>query len=135
MFDDSIDSADQAQMALSQAVDEHIEKSKDTIDRISELESLIKNWNMEDIRQLKAWIGEIRILLQKNFQVQIENFMNMRSIPSAKVPDQIRQFYKVVAVDKKGFALFGPEMDKLSSLSKIVTHYKEKVLAKKNPDA
>ncbi len=130
MYEEDSDITDAAKMALSQAVDEHIEKSKDTIDRISELETLIKGWNTEDARQLKSWIKEIKILLQKNFQIQIENFMNINKIPSVRFPEKLRQHYHIVAVDKKGIALYGPEMDKLSQLAKIVEHYKN-VLAKK----
>jgi hypothetical protein len=38
---ENIDSAEMAELALSQAVDEHIEKSKEAIDRISVLEKQI----------------------------------------------------------------------------------------------
>ncbi|HOJ97609.1 MAG TPA: hypothetical protein PK024_12320, partial [Methanospirillum sp.] len=93
---ENIDSAEMAEMALSQAVDEHIEKSKEAIDRISELERHILQWNQEDIRVLRNNIQEMRELLKKNFQVQIENFINMRAIPGMRVPDEIRQIYKII---------------------------------------
>ncbi|NLW75608.1 MAG: hypothetical protein GXY18_04165, partial [Methanomicrobiales archaeon] len=53
---ENIDSAEMAEMALSQAVDEHIEKSQEAIDRLSELEKLILQWNQEDIKALRAYI-------------------------------------------------------------------------------
>lgn len=123
---ENIDSAEMAEMALSQAVDEHIEKSKEAIDRISELERQILQWNQEDIRVLRNNIQEMRELLKKNFQVQIENFINMRSIPGMRVPEEMRQIYKIISVDKKGFALFGNEMDKIAHISKITDHYRKK---------
>ena len=123
---DSIDSAEMAEMALAQAVDEHIDSSQEVIDRISQLEGLLYQWNQEDIRDLKKLVQEMRILLQKNFQVQIENFINMRKIPSLRVPDEIKKGYHIIAVDKKGIALFGPEMDKLAPMVKITEHFLKK---------
>ena len=123
---ENIDSAEMAEIALSKAVDEHIEKSQDVIDRISELEGLILHWNQEDIRELKKNIQEMRVLLTNNFQVHIDNFINMKKIPGTYVPEDIKQMYKIVSVDKKGVALFGPEMDKISYLSKITEHYKKR---------
>ena len=123
---ENIDSAEMAEMALSQAVDEHIEKSQEVIDRISELEHAILHWNQEDVRELKKNIQEMRVLLKNNFQVQIENFINMRSIPGKNIPDEIRQIYKIISVDKKDIALYGPEMDKIAYLSKISEHYTKK---------
>ena len=116
-----------AEQALSQAVDEHIDNSKEVIDYIEKLEVKIRSWNMEDIREFKAMITEMRALLQKHFQVQIENFMNMNRIPSAKVPDVLRKAYRIVSVDKRGYALYGPEMDKIAHINKITEHYKQRV--------
>jgi len=126
---DSIDSADMAEQALSQAVDEHIENSKEVIDYIGKLEEKIRSWNMEDIKEFKGMITEMRALLKKHFQVQIENFMNMNRIPSAKVPEVLRRTYRIVSVDKHGYALYGPEMDKISHINKIAEHYKQRVAA------
>ena len=123
---ENIDSAEMAEMALSQAVDEHIEKSKEAIDRISELEHQILHWNQEDIRTLRNDIQELRELLKKNFQVQIDNVIDMRSIPGMRVPEEIRQLYKIVSVDKKGFTLYGIEMDKIAHISKITDHFKKR---------
>ena len=128
---DTIDSADMAEMALSQAVDEHIENSKEIIDKITSLEEAIKNWNMKDARELKVHITNMRHLLAKHFQVQIENFMNMKAVPSGQVSEQIKKAYKIVAVDEKGIALYGPEMDKVASLSKIIDHYKKRIQSQK----
>ncbi len=126
---DTINSADMAEQALSQAVDEHIDNSKEVIDYIEKLEVKIRSWNMEDIREFKTMITEMRALLQKHFQVQIENFMNMNRIPSAKVPDVLRKAYRIVGVDKRGYALYGPEMDKIAHINKITEHYKQRVAA------
>jgi len=123
---ENIDSAEMAEMALSQAVDEHIEKSQEVIDRISELENLILHWDQEDIRVLKNEIQEMRELLKKHFQVQIENFINMRSIPGMRIPDEVRQVYRIISVDKKGIALYGSEMDKVTHITKITEHYKKR---------
>jgi len=129
---ENVDSAEMAEMALSQAVDEHIENSQEVIDQISKLESSILHWDQEDIRAFKNIIQEMRALLKKHFQVQIENFINMRQIPGMRIPEEIKQTYRIVSVDKKGFALYGPEMDKIASITKITEHYKkqkEKVAA------
>ncbi|NLV26535.1 MAG: hypothetical protein GXY48_05140 [Methanomicrobiales archaeon] len=123
---ENVDSTEMAEIALSQAVDEHIEKSQEIIDRISELENLILHWNQEDIRDLKKYISEMRVLLLNNFKVQIDNFINMRKIPCVHLPEEIRQTYKVVSVDKKGIALYGVEMDKVAYLSKITEHFNKK---------
>lgn len=123
---ENIDSTEMAEIALSQAVDEHIEKSQEVIDRISELEKLILHWNQEDIRELKKNIREMRILLTKNFQVHIDNFINMQKIPGVYISEEMKQMYKIISVDKKGIALYGPEMDKIAYLSKIEEHYKKK---------
>lgn len=120
---ENVDSAEMAEMALSQAVDEHIEKSKDTIDRISELEKTILHWNQEDIRALKNDIQEMRELLRNNFQVHIDNFINLRSIPGIRVSEEIKQLYRIVSVDKRGFALYGVEKDKIAHISKITEHF------------
>jgi hypothetical protein len=128
---ENINSADMAELALSQAVDEHIENSKEVIEHIERLEERIRNWNMEDIRELKTMIIEMRALLQKHFQVQIENFMNMNKIQSLRYPDVLKQAYKIVAVDKRGYALYGPDMDKLAHINKITEHYKQLAAAKK----
>lgn len=130
MDDEYVDSADMAELALSQAVDEHIDSSKEIINTIETLERQVKSWDTEDIRILKRWILEMRTLLQKHFQVQIENFMNMKVIPSGKVPDQLRKPYKIVATDKKGYALYGPEMDKISHITKIAEHFQRQAALK-----
>jgi len=123
---ENIDSAEMAELALSQAVDEHIEKSKEAIDRISVLEKQILNWNQEDIKVLRNNIYEMRELLKRNFQVQIENFINMRSIPSVRIPEEIKQLYKIIAVDKKGYALYGVDMNRIVHITKITEHYMKK---------
>ena len=128
---ENVNSADMAELALSQAVDEHIENSKDVIAHLESLEERIRSWNMEDIRELKAMITEMRALLQKHFQVQIENFMNLNKIQSLKYPDVLRSVYKIVAVDKRGYALYGPDMDKLAHINKITDHYKQLAATKK----
>lgn len=119
-----------AEQALSEAVDDHIEHSKEVIDHIEALEEKIRTWNMEDIRELKVMINEMRELLKKHFQVHIDNFMNLRNIPSKKVPDVLRQVYKIVGVDKRGYALYGNEMDKIAHVQKIAEHYKQRLAAK-----
>lgn len=121
-----MNSTEMAEMALSQAVDEHIEKSQEVVNRISELESAILKWDAEDIRVLRKNVAEMRLLLQKHFQIQIENFIKIKSIPSMRIPDDIRKAYKIIAVDKKGIALFGPEMNKIIQITKISEHYKKK---------
>jgi len=121
-----VNSTEMAEMALSQAVDEHIEKSQEVVNRISELESAILKWDAEDIRVLRKNVAEMRLLLQKHFQIQIENFIKIKSIPSMRIPDDIRKAYKIIAVDKKGIALFGPEMNKIIQITKISEHYKKK---------
>ncbi len=121
-----IDSADMAEQALSQAVDDHIENSKEVIEQIEGLEKKIRSWNMEDIRELKAMILRMRELLKKHFQVQIENFMSMKAVPSQKVPDVLKQAYRIVGVDMRGYALYGPEMDKIAHIKKIAEHYKQR---------
>jgi hypothetical protein len=133
---DEINSADMAEQALSQAVDDHIESSKEVIDHIEGLEKRIRSWNMEDIRELKVMITEMRELLRKNFQVQIENFMNIHKIPSQNVPDVLKKTYKIIGVDKKGYALYGNEMDKIAHLKKIAEHYKTRMAARQqqNPE-
>lgn len=128
---ENVNSADMAELALSQAVDEHIENSKDVIAHLESLEERIRSWNMEDIRELKAMITEMRALLQKHFQIQIENFMNLNKIQSLKYPDVLRSVYKIVAVDKRGYTLYGPDMDKLAHINKITEHYKQLAATKK----
>jgi hypothetical protein len=123
-----------AELALSQAVDEHIEKSQEVVDRISELESAILKWNMEDIRELRRNIAEMRVLLQKYFQIQIDNFIKMKDIPGMRIPDEIRQIYKIIAVDKNGIALFGPEMNKITHFTKISEHYMKRKTCTSPPD-
>ncbi|MFH0968197.1 MAG: hypothetical protein V1862_11000 [Methanobacteriota archaeon] len=136
MDDDYVNSADMAEQALSQAVDEHIENSKEAISHIEGLEEKIKTWNMEDIREFKLMITEMRALLQKQFQVQIENFMNMSRIPTQKVPDVLKQAYKIICVDKRGYALYGHDMDKIAHIKKIAEHYKQRQVAcKQSPKA
>jgi hypothetical protein len=126
MDDDYVSSADMAEQALSQAVDEHIENSKEAIEHIEGLEEKIRTWNMEDIREIKLMITEMRALLQKQFQVQIENFMNMNRIPTQKVPDVLKQAYKIVCIDKRGYALYGHEMDKIAHIKKIAEHFQQR---------
>lgn len=120
-----MDSTELAEMALSQAVDEHIDKSQEIVDRISQLEKEILHWNLEDVKKLMNHIQEIRLLLQKNFQIQIENFIKLKSIPSMRIADEIKSTYRIIAVDKKGMALFGPEMNKIAHITKITEHYKK----------
>lgn len=126
MDDYNISSADMAEQALSQAVDEHIENSKEAIEHIELLEEKIRTWNMEDIREFKLMITEMRGLLQKQFQVQIENFMNMSRIPTQKVPDVLKHAYKIVCVDKRGYTLYGHDMDKIAHIKKIAEHYQKR---------
>ena len=116
-------SQEMAEMALSQAVDQHIESSQETVDRISLLEEKIKTWNIEDIRYLKKWIEEIKELLYKTFSVRLTNFMDIKKIPTLPFPSVLKEKYHIIAVDKRGYCLFGPEMDKISSLQKITDHY------------
>jgi len=116
-------SQEMAEMALSQAVDQHIESSQETVDRISALEEKIKNWNMEDVRYLKKWIEEIKELLFKTFSVRLQNFMDMQTVPSVQIPSVLKGTYQIVAADKRGYCLFGQDMDKISSLQKIQEHY------------
>ena len=129
-----MDSTELAEMALSQAVDEHIDKSQEIVDRISLLEKEILHWNLEDIKKLMNYIQEIRLLLQKYFQIQIENFIKLKSIPSMRIADEIKSTYRIIAVDKKGMALFGPEMNKIAHITKITEHYKKKISSISSPD-
>jgi hypothetical protein len=126
---EEITSADMAEQALSQAVDDHIENSKEVIDKIEALEAGIRTWNTEDIRELKGMIAEMRELLQKHFQVHIDNFMNMKKIPSQKVPEVLKQVYKIIGIDKRGYALYGNEMDKIAHIKKIAEHYQQRAAA------
>lgn len=132
---ENINSADMAEQALAQAVDEHIENSKEVIEHIEGLEARIRSWNMEDIREFKVMITEMRALLQKHFQVQIENFMNMSRIPSQQVPDILKKTYRIVGVDKRGYVLYGHEMDKIAHIKKITEHYQQRLAAKQKKDA
>lgn len=125
-----VSSTDIAEQALSQAIDDHIENSEDVIDHIEGIEVKIHSWNMEDIRELNVMFTEIRELLKKHFQVQIRNFMNMNNIPSHKVPEVLRQVYKIVAMDKRGYALYGNEMDKIAHVKRIAENYQQRVTAK-----
>jgi regulator of replication initiation timing len=132
---DIIDSADMAEQALSQAVDEHIDKSKEVINQIESLEQRLRSWNLEDIRELKTMITTMRSLLKKNFQVQIENFINMNRIPTERAPEVLKKAYHIVGVDKRGYALYGPDMDKIAHIKKIAEHYQCRVAAKKQAQA
>ena len=97
---ENIDSAEMAELALSQAVDEHIEKSKEAIDRISELEQQILHWNQEDIKRLRNDIQEARELLKKNFQYRLK--ISYICDPSRDAgTEEIRQLYKIISVDKR----------------------------------
>ena len=112
-----------AEKQLAEAIESHIENSADIIEKISKLEEKIQTWNMEESKELRNWIVTMRRLLTKHFQINIENFTNMKKIPTQKIPEGLAPIYGIIAIDKKGICLYGKEMDKLTHIDKIKEHY------------
>jgi hypothetical protein len=128
MYDDDVSFI--AEQQLAEAIESHIEASADVIDEISKLEEKIQTWNMEESKELRSWIVTMRRLLAKHFQISIENFTNMKKIPTQKIPEVLAPIYGIVAIDKKGISLYGKEMDKLAHIDKIKQHYERNKQAK-----
>lgn len=129
MYDDD-DVSFMAEQQLAEAIESHIEASADVIDEISKLEKKVQTWNMEESKELRSWIMAMRILLTKHFQISIENFTNMKKIPTQKIPEVLIPIYGIVAVDKKGICLYGKDMDKLAHIDQIKLHYQKSKQAK-----
>jgi hypothetical protein len=121
MYDDDI--SFMAKQQLAQAIESHIAASGDVIDEISKLEKKVQTWNMEDIRELRVWIVNMRKLLTKYFQISIENLTDMKKIPTQKIPNALVPIYGIIALDKNGFCLYGKEMNKITLIEKIQDHY------------
>ena len=119
--DDDISSL--AERQLAQAIESHIAASGDVINEISELEKKVQTWNMEDIRELRVWVVNMRKLLTKHFQISIENLTDMKKIPTQNIPRALIPIYGIIALDKKGFCLYGKEMNKIAPIEKIQEHY------------
>jgi hypothetical protein len=116
---------------LAEAIENHIEASADIIEEISELEMRIHSWNMEDCRELRGWMVNMRKLLAQHFQIKVEKFTDIRKIPTQKIPEVLVPMYGIVAVDKRGICLYGKEMDKLAHVDQIKQHYRKHMQMKK----
>ena len=116
---------------LAEAIESHIEASADIIEEISELERKIQTWNMDDCRELRGWMMNMRKLLAKHFQIKIEKFTDIQKIPTQKIPEALVPMYGIVAVDKRGICLYGKQMDKIVHIEKIKQHYRKQIQMKK----
>ena len=120
-----------AEQELSEAIESHIEASADIIADISELEKKVRTWDMEDSVELRGWIVNMRKLLTNHFQISLENFTDIKNIPTQKIPEALAP-YGIIAVDKKGVCLYGKEMNKLVHIDEIKKHYRKMQQLKKD---
>ena len=120
-----------AEQELSEAIESHIEASADIIADISELEKKVRTWDMEDSVELRGWIVNMRKLLTNHFQISLENFTDIKNIPTQKIPEALAP-YGIIAVDKKGICLYGKEMNKLVHIDEIKKHYRKMQQLKKD---
>ena len=132
MYNDNISVI--ARQQLAEAIESHIEASTDIIEEISELEQRVHTWNMEDCKELRGWIVNMRKLLAKHFQIKIEKFTDIQKIPTQMIPEVLVPMYGIVAVDKRGICLYGKEMDKLVHIDKIKQHYRKQMQEKKKTE-
>lgn len=66
------------------------------------------------------------VLLKKHFQVQIENFTNMRQIPGMRIPEEVKQTYRIVSIDKKDLPIMALKWIKLHLSRKLLNIIRNK---------
>ncbi len=90
------------------------------------LASAITSWDRENITDLLDLIKEFEGLRDEDGdEYRLEDYVDMASLPTAPIPDDIDTSYPVWAVDQNGMALVGTNADEVESLDEIRDWYKE----------
>ncbi|WP_394155693.1 hypothetical protein [Loktanella salsilacus] len=82
--------------------------------------SLVKKWDMRSIYELLDLIVELSSSEDEHgYKIDVEAYVDMTSLPTADIPDDIDTSYPVWAVDLDGYALVGDQANEIETIEHI----------------
>ena len=89
-------------------------------DRARNIVQRIKGWNKVDVKQLRNLVIELYALRDEYGEpLDTQNYLDMASLPSAEIPDDIDTSYPIWAMDESGSCLVGDGADQIEHLFDI----------------
>lgn len=89
-------------------------------DRAKNLVQRIKSWNKVEVKQLRNLVTELYALRDEYGEpLDTQNYLDMSSLPSAEIPDDVDTSYPVWAMDEGGNCLVGDGADQIEHLIDI----------------
>jgi len=89
-------------------------------DRARNIIQRIKAWNKVDVKQLRNLVTELYALRDEYGEpLDTQNYLDMSSLPSAEIPDDVDTSYPVWAMDEGGNCLVGDGADQIEHLIDI----------------
>jgi len=77
----------------------------------------IFKWDGADVRDLKRWIAELREICDK-IGLHVQDLLNFKKLTAKPVPDELVKF-PVYALDKQGYCLTGPALDRVMHIDEV----------------
>ena len=89
-------------------------------DRAKYIVQRIKGWNKVDVKQLRNLVTELYALRDEHGEpLDTQHYLDMASLPSAEIPDDVDTSYPVWAMDEGGNCLVGDGADQIEHLIDI----------------
>lgn len=89
-------------------------------DRARNIVQRIKVWNKVDVKQLRNLVTELYALRDEYGEpLDTQHYLDMSSLPSAEIPDDVDTSYPVWAMDEGGNCLVGDGADQIEHLIDI----------------
>lgn len=80
----------------------------------------IRAWDLSDVTDLRALIAELSKCRDENDDpIDTQDYIDMTSLPSAEIPDDVDTSYPVWAVDRSGYAMVGDGADRIEHLDEV----------------
>lgn len=85
-----------------------------------EIAAAITAWDTRDVRELRELLAELSACRTNNGDpIDTQHYVDMTSLPSAEIPDDVDTSYPVWAVDKSGNALVGDDATAIEPLDAL----------------
>ena len=89
-------------------------------DRARNIVQRIKSWNKVDVKQLRNLVTELYALRDEYGEpLDTQHYLDMSSLPSAEIPDDVDTSYPIWAMDEGGSCLVGDGADQIEHLFDI----------------
>jgi hypothetical protein len=79
------------------------------------LASRIASWDCESIEELEALLNDLRRFCEQNDKI-VEDFVDLASLPTADIPDDVDTAYPVWAMDQQDNLLIGTDSFEIMTL-------------------